>query len=115
VDDGASVAWLPYVPLPGLGLVAVALEPRSRLVRYHAWQGTALVLALLAAMILVGLLSVAVTDKAARGVLGFLAGLLLLAGILQMAWGGVAAALGRYVRLRPAWDLAAALRRDAAA
>jgi uncharacterized membrane protein len=87
VADGRGVAWLCYVPLPGLALAAVLARPGDRLVRFHAWQGTLAILGLLAA------------------------GLALLGGLGQLGWGVASAARGRYGRLRPWWDLAALLKR----
>jgi Na+/melibiose symporter-like transporter len=109
--DGRGVAWLSYVPIPGLALVPVLLNPGDRLSRYHAWQGTALVLGFLAVMFVVGLLTLLSEGKGYRAVVGSVAGILLVAAVIQMAWGAVGAAMGRYPRLRPAWDVAAALRR----
>lgn len=110
--DGRAVAWLSYVPLPGLALVAVRLHPEDRLTRFHAWQGTVLVVGLLAAMLVVGLLTLVSEAKGYRAVVGGLSGILLVAGVVQLVWGAVSAGLGRFVRLRPAWDVAAALRRS---
>lgn len=105
--DGRGVAWLSYVPLPGLALVPLALHPDDRLARYHARQGTLLVVGLLLAMMLVGLLTLLSDASGYRTTVGLLSGVLLLAGVAQLVWGAVGAALGRYPRLRPAWDLAA--------
>ena len=110
--DGRGVAWLSYVPLPGLALVPVLLHPGDRLARYHARQGTVLVVGLLAVMAVVGLLTLLSEAKGYRTLVGLLSGVVLLGGIAQLAWGAVGAALGRYPRLRPAWDLAAKWRRD---
>ena len=110
-DDGRSVAWLGYLPLPGLGLVAVALRPDARLVRFHAWQGTLAVLGLVLALFVVGLLARISDASGYRTFLGFVSGVALLAAAVQLAYGVVQAVLGRYARLRPWWDLAAALRR----
>ena len=110
-DDGRAVAWLGYVPLPGLGLLAVALRPDARLVRFHAWQGTLAVLGLVLALFLVGLLARISDADGYRTALGFVSGLALLAGLLQLGYGIAQAASGRFGRLRPWWDLAAALRR----
>jgi hypothetical protein len=108
--DGRAAAWISYVPLPGLALVPLALHPGDRLTRYHARQGTCLAVAFLAVMLVVGLLTLLSEAKAFRATVSFLSGLVLLAGAIQMIWGGVGAAFGRYPRLRPAWDLAAAMR-----
>jgi hypothetical protein len=110
--DGRTVAWISYVPLPGLALLAVRLHPHDRLTRFHAWQGTILVVGLLATMLVVGLLTMLSDAEGYRAAVGGLAGAALVAGVVQLVWGGVAAALGRFTRLRPAWDVAAALRGD---
>ncbi|MFA5944422.1 MAG: hypothetical protein WC876_08155 [Candidatus Thermoplasmatota archaeon] len=110
--DGRAVAWLSYLPIPGLALVPVLLHPDDRLTRYHAWQGGLLVGGLWVALTVFALLILAVDAKAFRDVAGFLFGVLLLVAFAQMVWGAVACGLGRYPRLRPAWDLAAFLRRE---
>lgn len=104
------MAWLGYLPIPGLALVPVLLHPGDRLARYHAWQATVQVVGLLVALVAVGFLARS-TPKSAQGAVGLLAGVLLLAGVVQLVLGAVGAALGRYPRLRPAWDVASALRR----
>lgn len=109
--DGRAVAWLSYLPLPGIAFVPVLLHPRDRLCRYHAWQGTTLVLGLLAAMFLIGLMTLLSDAEGYRRAVGFVAGILLVAGVVQLVWGAIAAALGRFPRLRPAWDVAASIRR----
>ena len=110
--DGRGAAWLSYLPIPGLAFVPVLLHPGDRLARYHAWQGGLLVGGLWVVMTVFALLILAIDAKAFRDVAGFLFGLLLIAAVVQMVWGAVASAMGRYPRLRPAWDLAAALRRE---
>ena len=105
------MAWLCYVPLPGLALAAVLARPGDRLVRFHAWQGTLAILGLLAGMTLFGLLAMASEAAGYRAFLGFVAGVALLAGLGQLGWGIASAARGRYGRLRPWWDLAALLKR----
>jgi hypothetical protein len=109
--DGRAIAWLSYVPLPGLAVVPVLLNPWDRLSRYHAWQGTALVLGLLSALFVIGLLTLLSEAKVYRLLVGFAAGALLVGGLVQLVWGAAGAAMGRYPRLRPAWDVAAALRK----
>ena len=110
--DGRGVAWLSYLPVPGLALVPVLLHPGDRLARYHAWQGGLLVGGLWLLMSLFALLILAVGADGFRATAGFLFGVLLIGGLVQMVWGAVASAMGRYPRLRPAWDLAAAIRRE---
>ncbi len=102
--EGRSVAWIAYVPLPGLAFVPALAAPKDRLARYHAWQGGLLVSLLYAWLFLWGLAARPASD-AARDVLGMMAGLGLLAGLVGLVWGAVGSALGRYVRIRPVWDL----------
>jgi cytochrome b len=109
--DGRSLAWLGYVPVPGLFLVPVLARPDDRLARYHAWQSGLLVGLVYVGLTAVGLLAMASDAKAYRSTVGFVGGLLLLAGAVQLAWGGAGAARGRFPRLRPAWDLAAMVRK----
>ena len=109
-DDGRSVAWMSYVPLPGLALLAVALDSRSRLTRYHAWQGTFTVLGLLAYLLVMGLLARLSEVGGYRTTLGALAGIGLLAGLAQCGWGMVAASMVRFIRIRPWWNLAVLVR-----
>lgn len=111
--DGRGVAWLGYLPIPGLALAALAAAPTARLVRYHAWQATMLVALLYLWLIAIGMLSLLSTAPAFRTSLGLISGIGLVAALVQLALGGVAAARGLYPRLRPAWDLAALLRRPA--
>jgi hypothetical protein len=112
IVDGRAVAWLSYLPIPGLAVVPALLHPEDRLARYHAWQGGLLVGSLWILMTAFALLILAVPAEGFRDVAGFLFGLLLIAALVQMGWGAVGAAMGRYPRLRPAWDLAALLRHD---
>lgn len=110
--DGRSLAWLGYLPVPGLALVPALARPEDRLSRYHAWQSGLLVGLLYVGLTLVGLLAMASDAKAYRSTVGFVGGLLLLAGLVQLGWGGAGAAMGKFPRLRPAWDLARLLRRE---
>lgn len=80
--------------------------------RFHAWQGTLAVLGILCWLLVVGLLARLSDASAYRTTLGFLAGLGLLAGLVQLGWGMAAAGLGRYQRLRPWWDVAAFLKQS---
>ena len=112
-DDGRGVAWLSYVPLPGLALAAVMIRPGDRLVRFHAWQGTFAILGILLFLFLVGLTARLSEARAYRLALGLLSGIGLLAGLVQLGWGIASAATGKYARLRPWWDLAAMLKRPA--
>lgn len=110
--DGRGVAWLSYLPVPGLALLPVWLHPQDRLARYHAWQGGLLVGGFFVLMLAFGLLTLLSDAKGYRQAVGLLSGTVLLVGVVQMVWGAVSSAMGRYPRLRPAWDLAAALRRE---
>lgn len=109
--DGRGVAWLAYLPLPGLALAQVRMHPADRLARYHAWQGTALVVGTYLALVLTGLLALLSDAKPYRALVGLAAGLVLLGAVVQMLWGMAAAATGRFTRLQPAWSLAALVRR----
>jgi hypothetical protein len=110
-DDGRGVAWLCYVPLPGLALAAVMIRPADRLVRFHAWQATLAILGTLLFLFLVGLLAGLSDANGYRVFLGIVSGVGLLAALGQLGWGLVGAATGRYTRLRPWWDVAALLKR----
>lgn len=110
-SDGRRLAWLAYVPIPGLALVPVAVHPGDRLTRFHAWQGTIAVLGLVAWLLVIGLLARLSDADAYRTTLGIVSGLGLLAGLVQLGWGIASAALGRFQRLRPWWDLASLVRR----
>ncbi len=110
-SDGRGIAGLSYVPLPGVALIPIALHPGDRLVRFHAWQGTLAIFGVLAWLLVVGLLARLSDASGYRTALGFLAGLGLLAGLVQLGWGMAAAALGRFQRLRPWWDIAVLLKR----
>jgi uncharacterized membrane protein len=110
--DGRTIAWLSYVPLPGLGVVAALLAPEDRLVRFHAWQGTLLILAGFAAMALLGGLALAVPEGAGRTAFGAAAGLVLVAGVVLLVLGLLSAALGRFDRLPLFAAFAGWMRRD---
>lgn len=110
-DDGRGIAWLSYVPLPGLALAAVLLRPGDRLVRYHAWQASLALLGGLLFLFAMGLLARLSGAGGYRAALGLLSGLGLVTLLVQLAWGAAAAARGRFARLRPWWDVAALLKR----
>ncbi|HEX2065759.1 MAG TPA: hypothetical protein VHI93_03005 [Candidatus Thermoplasmatota archaeon] len=105
--QGKAVAWVAYLPVPGLGLVPALAAPRDPLARYHARQGGLLVLLLYVLLLGVGLASRAAPQ--AQHSLALAAAGVLLLGLVGMAWGLVGAARGRYVRVRPVWDLCAVL------
>ena len=104
------MAWVAYLPFPGLFALAVLAYPRDRLVRYHAWQGGTLVVLLYAWLTLWGL-AAAPAPAGAQEAMGVAAGAGLLLAAFGLAWGGVSAARGRYPRIRPVWDLLAAIGR----
>ncbi len=86
-------------------MIAVWVAPQDSLTRYHAWQGSALVILTYLALIVFGLLA-KISDAAVYlAIMGLLSGLTLLAALTGIVWGIIAAAMGRYVRLRPVWDL----------
>lgn len=105
--DGKAVAWVAYLPLPGLGLVPAWSAPHDPLARYHARQGGLLVGLLYAALLLLGILAQAAPGT--KDVLALLAAPVLLFGIAGMGWGIAGALRSRYVRVRPVWDLCAAI------
>lgn len=98
-----AVAWVPYLPIPGLGILAARLRPADRLVRYHARQGGGLVLVLYVLVTAVGLAAKAWPALPA-GATAAMGAVLLAYGIAALLSGGVAAARGRYLRVRPVWD-----------
>jgi len=99
-----TLAAVPYLPLPGLGLVAWA-APQDPLTRYHARQGGLLVALLYVALLLVGLLAGALPTTLSPMVASLLGAPVLLLGILGILWGAWGAMQGRFVRVRPVWDL----------
>ncbi len=104
-----ALAWLPYLPIPGLALIAVWIEPDNPHTRFHAWQGGTLVVAGFLLVLLLGMLGL-LSDAAWYGaVIGTLSGLILLGVLVGSIWGIVSAARGRYDRLRPVWDVLAAM------
>jgi hypothetical protein len=105
--DGKAVAWAAYLPLPGLGLVPALAAPHDPLARYHARQGGLLVGLLYVLLLAIGLLGQAMPD--AEPMLAIAAAPVLLLSLLGIAWGILGALRARYVRVRPVWDLCAAL------
>ncbi len=100
-----AVACLPYVPLPGLGLVAARLRPADRLVRFHARQGGWLVAGTYAFLCLAGAITIALPSaQAAFTVAIVLVTLYALGGLLV---GIVGASRGRFARIRGVWDILA--------
>jgi uncharacterized membrane protein len=92
-----------YLPLPGLAWLAVLAAPADRLVRFHARQATVAVVAAYVLLLTLGWLA-----AAAPALVGFVAaaaGTVLAVAIVALAAGCASAAMGRYLRLRPAWDL----------
>lgn len=105
-----AVPWLSYVPVPGLPFVAVLAAPDDPLTRFHAWQGGVLVGLAYVLLIVLGLLARLSQAPAFLATMGLLSGLALLGAVAAMGWGIVGAARRRYVRVRPVWDLLAAMR-----
>ncbi|HUR63108.1 MAG TPA: hypothetical protein VM241_01365 [Candidatus Thermoplasmatota archaeon] len=105
--DGKAVAWVAYLPIPGLGWVPALAAPHDPLARYHARQGGLLVGLLYVFLLAIGLLGLAL--PAAEKPLALLAAPVLLLGAAGMAWGILGALRARYVRVRPVWDLCAAI------
>lgn len=101
------MAWVAYVPVPGLALVPAWAAPHDPLARFHARQGGLLVGALYLALLGIGLLAQAL--PAATDALALAAAPVLLLGLAGIAWGMAGALRSRYARVRPVWDLCAAL------
>lgn len=101
------MAWVAYLPVPGLGLVPAWAAPADPLARFHARQGGLLVALLYALLLAVGLAAQAMPD--AQDALALAAAAILLPGLAGCAWGIAGALRGRRVRVRPAWDLCAAI------
>lgn len=105
--DGRSVAWVAYVPVPGLALVPAYAARGDRLARYHARQGGLLVLLLYGVLLALGLAGQAAPG--AQDALAAAAAPFLILGVAGLAWGMLGALRGRFTRVRPAWDLCALL------
>lgn len=105
--NGRAVAWLAYLPLPGLFLVPLLGARGDRFARFHALQGGVLTLTFLVLLMLSGFYAFARNGtKAAPVDAAILSALLFVAGLGYITVGLIAAARGRFTRLRPAWDLA---------
>lgn len=104
-------AWLTYVPVPGLAWLVAFAAPRDRALRYHAWQGGTLTLLLWSLLVVIGLIGRASEAAAFRSVIGVVSLLVILAALAGMVFGAVGAARGLFVRVRPVWDLLAAVGR----
>ncbi|MEK6985864.1 MAG: hypothetical protein AABX89_05750 [Candidatus Thermoplasmatota archaeon] len=105
--NGRAVAWLAYIPLPGLFLVPLLGARGDRLARFHALQGGVLTIAFLVLLMLSGFYAFARNGtKAAPVDAAILSALLFVVGLAYLVIGAIAAARGRFTRLRPVWDLA---------
>lgn len=100
-----GVAWLAYVPIPGVALLVAITAPNNRLVRFHARQATVIVLFAYVMLILFGLL--AKVMPAAEATVTPAAGVVVAILLIAVMVGGIGAARGRYNRVRPFWDLVA--------
>ncbi|HLF16535.1 MAG TPA: hypothetical protein VI796_03785 [Candidatus Thermoplasmatota archaeon] len=109
--DGRAVAWVAYLPLPGLALIPRLAAPGSRLARYHAWQGGVLVGLVYAIVVPLGIVASAGGGRLLLAVVGALAAITLAAGLAATVVGIASASRGRFVRIRPVWDLLALLGR----
>jgi hypothetical protein len=103
--DGRSVAWVSYLPIPGIALVAALAARHDRLARFHALQGGWLVALLYVALIVVGFVARASDAAWWRLAWGLVVGILLIASLFGMVWGAAGSLRGRFVRVRPVWDL----------
>jgi hypothetical protein len=101
-----DLAWLAYIPVPGLGLAASWAAPQDRLVRFHARQGGALIIILYAIMACLGLVTLILPPAGRPPIAAIAAAVLALAGVAIVVgvWTSLA---GRFTRLRPLWDMVA--------
>lgn len=106
-----AAPWLGYIPIPGLHAVAVWLAPDDGLTRYHARQSALLVWFLYGWLLFVGLMTGLSDSASYLATMGLLAGIPLVAVLVGLIVGAVGAAMGRFLRVRPAWDILAALSR----
>ena len=106
--QGRSVAWVAYVPIPVIFLVPLLAARGDRLARFHGIQGGIATTASLVLLMLAGFYKVARSgvQGAAPPDAAILALVVMVGGLVLCLTGLVAAARGRYLRLRPAWDLA---------
>ncbi len=102
-----SLAWLAYIPVPGLALVPAWVDGQDRLTRFHAWQGGALVLLFWVGLILIGFLGRASDAGGFQTFVGTLSLGWIVAALVGMVWGIVASARGEYQRIRPVYDVLA--------
>ncbi len=105
--SGRAVAWLAYVPLPGLFLIPLLGHRGDRLARFHGIQGGIVTVAFLLLLMLSGFYSYARSGTTASAPdAAILALVVMLGGLGYLVAGAVAAGRGRFLRLRPAWDVA---------
>ncbi len=102
-----TLAWLAYVPVPGIQLVPVLVRPDDPHVRFHAWQGFLTVLAGWMTIVALGLLA------ALGGIMALIAGTLaawaLVLLVAVLVWAAMGAAAGRYPRIPGAFQVASAI------
>ncbi len=106
-----AVAWLSYVPVPGLQWVAVRIAPADPLTRYHAKQAGLMVAVLYVWVFTIGLLTGLDDSPAYLATMGLLAGVPAAAILISLVVGLVGAARRRYARIRPFWDFLALVTR----
>lgn len=94
-----------YIPIPGLAALLAKSHPQDRLLRFHARQATVVILFAYVMLILFGLLAKGFPDAAPA--VGPAAGAVLAITLVAILVGVAGAAMGRFTRLRPFWDLVA--------
>lgn len=106
-----SVAWLAYLPLPGLAVVPALVHGDDRLARFHAWQGGVLVVIVWILLAILGALLKVSDASGYQGFIGFLALVVLIAYIVAASIGIVAVVREQFVRVRPVYDVLALVNR----
>lgn len=106
-----GLAALTYFPLPGLAWALARGQPDSRFMRFHAWQGGLLTLALWVCLVFVGFLSLVGTGKGFTTTVGFVAAACCIAWLMLALGGAIGAMTGRYQRVALVFGVAQWLQR----
>jgi hypothetical protein len=99
-----GLAALSYLPVPGLAYLVARARPKDELVRHHARQGGLLTIVACGLLVALGLLA---GIGPARPVVAAVAAVVLAVAVAGALTGAIGAGRGRFVRLRPLWDVLA--------